>query len=366
MASGSERRAAQGRRRPAPPPPAARERRDAGQAGALPPAAPARDPEILDDLQSFLVFARAVEARSFTAAARRLRTTTSAVSKRVARLEERLGVSLFERTTRAVAPTEAGSRLYERCARILREVEAAEIELAGLGSAPRGTLRVSAQVTLGDEHVAPLAAAFLARHPEVRLDLVCDDKPVNVVEEGFDLALRVGSGLPDSALVARRLATLRSVVCGSPEYVARRGVPLAPGDLLAHDCLHFGLVSVASYWALRTPAGPLSVPVVPRAHFTTASALRHAALAGLGLVHVPSMVVTEDLRSGKLVSVLDGYTRRDLGIYALYPSARGLAPKVRAFVDFLAERLPPRVELAAAAPSEPVKPRRRARSVKRA
>jgi DNA-binding transcriptional LysR family regulator len=291
------------------------------------------------------LFARVVETGSFSAAARALETTTSSVSKRVARLEERLGVRLLERTTRALAPTEAGHLFHDHCARILREVQAAEQAVTEMGSTPRGTLRISALPGLGDGLLGPLLAAFAAEHPDLRIDVELTDRRVNLVEEGYDLALRgmeVGA-IPDSSLIAKRLATVRTLICGAPSYLARRGVPQRVEDLVDHDCLHYTPLPLHREWSFKTPEGIVSIPVTPRLQVNSSAALRGAAIAGCGLIRSTRLAVHEALQDGALVPVLEEYATVDFGLFAVYPSGKHALPKVTAFIGFLTRELGPRL-----------------------
>jgi DNA-binding transcriptional LysR family regulator len=297
----------------------------------------------LDDLQSMAVFVEVLDARSFTAAARSLDTSTSSVSKRVARLEERLGVRLVERTTRALAPTEAGVAFYERCARILRDVEEAELTVTQLGGNPRGTLRISALSLLAEGPFGAILGAFSVEYPAIRLDVDFTDRRVNLVEEGFDVAIRgmeIGSA-PDSSLIARKLATVRGVVCGAPSYLARRGVPTSIEDLANHDCLHYTPIPLHREWSFKTPEGMRAAPVTPRLQINSGVALRAAALAGSGLIRSSRLAVDSALRDGTLVAVLDEYVPVDFGLFAVHPSGKQGLPKVKAFVDFMARHVPP-------------------------
>jgi DNA-binding transcriptional LysR family regulator len=298
----------------------------------------------LDDLQTMVVFARVVETGSFTSAARSLLTSTSSVSKRIAQLEQRLGVRLVERTTRSMAPTEAGLTYYERCAQILRDVEQAELVVTELGSTPRGTLRVSAPTMLGEGHLASLAAPFLAMYPDLRLEVNLDDRPVNLVTEGYDLAIRGmrPGATPDSSLIARRLATVDLVVVAAPSYLARRGVPQTPHDLAGHDCLHFSAAPLQQQWSFTMPPGVRVAPVTTRLAFNSLAALREAAIAGCGLTRISLLTVVDAIRAGTLQLVLPDYAAADLGLYAVYPAGKQPLPKVKAYVDFLAVELPQR------------------------
>jgi DNA-binding transcriptional LysR family regulator len=298
----------------------------------------------LDDLQAMAVFSRVVELGSLTAAARALDTTTSSVSKRLARLEERLDVRLLERTTRSLATTEAGRVFYERSARILREVDDVELALTQLGGAPRGTLRISALNALG-EVLGGLLGDFSLRYPEVRLDVELNDRQVNLIDEGYDLALRgmeIGAAA-DSSLIARRLAVVDPVVCAAPSYLARRGVPTRIEDLAAHDCLHYSAVALHREWSFKLPEGVRTAPVTARLQANSVAALRGAAIAGAGILRAPRLEVSEALRSGALVRLLEEYAPTEFGLYAVFSASKQALPKVRAFVDFLQEELPSRL-----------------------
>jgi DNA-binding transcriptional LysR family regulator len=299
----------------------------------------------LDDLTSLAAFVQVVEHRSFTAAARASETTTSSMSKRVARLEERLGVRLLERTTRAFAPTEAGRAFYERSARILQEIDEAELAATQLGTAPRGTLRVTAGTVLGEGPLGPVLGAFAEAYPDLRIEVDLSDRIVNLVEEGFDVGIRgleLGTST-DASLKARRIATVRGVVCGAPSYLARRGVPKRIEDLADHDCLHHGAVPMHREWSFQTPDGPRSAPVRCRLQINGAAALRAAAIAGHGLVRGSRMAMGEAIRAGTLVPVLEEFNSVDFGLFAVYPAGKQALPKVKAFVDFLVGELAPRL-----------------------
>lgn len=296
-----------------------------------------------DDVQAMVVFARVIQERSFTRAARQLGTTTSAVSKRVARLEARTGARLLGRSTRVVVPTEAGLELYERCLRILREVEDADLFVEGLSAGSRGLLRVSAPVYFGEVYVAPLLAALARREPELRVELALEDRFVDLVREGYDLAVRVG-GPAGSTLQSRRLARTREVLCASPEYVARRGRPLAPKDLLEHDCLRYTLDPTPGRFGFEGPAGEsISIPVRGPLDCNHGGALRQAALAGLGIAQLPRFYVHDAIERGELVTLLEEHCKGERPIFAVYPAAREQLPKTRACVEFLARELPARL-----------------------
>jgi len=294
----------------------------------------------VDDLNGMSLFVKVVESKSFSEAAEKLEISPSAVSKKISRLEDRLGVQLLNRTTRRLGLTEAGAAFYERSARILTEVEEAEALVSTLRKAPHGLLRVAVPMLLGQMQIAPLAAPFLTRFPDMRLELVFMDRAADLIEEGLDVAIRVDD-LPDSTLVARRLAPHRRVLCGAPAYFEKNGVPQTPEELVRHNCLTYGPHHPSREWFFNTATGRRAVDV--RGTFLTnnAEGLRQAALGGLGMALLPTFLVGGDLSAGLLRPVLSEYVSADTAIYAVYPQHRHQSPKVRAFVDFMMERLGP-------------------------
>lgn len=290
----------------------------------------------MENLTDLAVFVRVVESGSFTAAAGTLEISKAAVSKYVLRLEQRLGARLLHRTTRRLTLTEAGDALFRRSVAALSELADAEREVAQLAGTPRGHLRVTAPVYFGERHVAPLLHKFRALYPEITLDLDFDNRLVDLVKERFDLALRI-TALADSSLVARPLAPCPQVVCGSPAYLAKRGVPVVPADLRAHDCLSYSLDRTPKEWRFRSPRGRwIAVNVTGPIRCNNDIALKQAMLDGLGLRQIPRFIVEPEIASGELVEVLDSYESPPLNIYAVYATRRNLSPKVRVFVDFLA------------------------------
>ena len=296
----------------------------------------------MDTVAAMIVFAKVVEANSFSEAARRLGQSKSAISKQVAGLEDRLGARLLNRTTRRLSLTEVGAALYERCARIATEVEAAEQIVTHLHAAPRGTLRVNAPMSFGHLHLAPTIPAFLDRYPEVTIDLTLNDRFVDLIDEGYDLAIRIAR-LTDSSLVARKLAPARLVLCAAPSYVARRGAPLAPNDLQGHECIIYAQQTLLDQWQFLDGEGHRStVGVRGRLQSNNGDAIRAALLAGAGIGRLPTFLVGPDICDGRLVRLLPDYDSVfDGGVYAIYPHSRHLSPKVRAFVDFLVESYGP-------------------------
>lgn len=283
----------------------------------------------MDVFAQMQLFVKVVESAGFTAAARSLGVPKSTVSRQVARLEDRLGVRLLHRTTRALRPTEAGQAYYERCARILADLSEAEQAVSRAQVIPRGPLKITAPLTFGYLFMGDLVAGFLRAYPEVVLDLSLSDRKVDLIEEGYDVAIRAGT-LDDSSLVARRLGPATMMVVASPDYLARRGTPLHPQDLKDHDCLRYEQGSLAS-WRF---AGDVLVSVDGPLVSNNGDILRSAAVAGLGLTYAPRFIVGAEVRSGKLVGVLGDHVQSLGGIWAIYPANRHLSAKVRAFVDY--------------------------------
>jgi DNA-binding transcriptional LysR family regulator len=291
----------------------------------------------LDRFAVLQAFVRVAEAESFSGAARRLRASKSVVSRQVSALEADLGVRLFHRTTRSLTLTEAGQGYLAQVSRILADLDDADASLSRLQAKPRGRLRISAPMSFGFLHLARALPDFLERYPEVEADLSMSDRYVDLVEEGFDLAIRIGR-LEDSSLIARHLAPIRMAVCGSPAYLDRRGIPAHPRDLSGHDCLCYTLMSGSDVWDFVADGEAMPVEIAGRLRADNGDALRVAALRGLGLCYLPTFIAGADLQSGSLVSVLGEFMPADFAAYAVYPTARLLSPKVRAFVDFLIER----------------------------
>jgi DNA-binding transcriptional LysR family regulator len=289
----------------------------------------------MDPLDGIAAFVRVVDSGSFSAAAHRLKISKSAVSAHVQRLEARLGIRLLNRTTRRLSVTEAGAAYYRHCARILAEAEAAEQAASALQREPRGTLRISAPDSFGSMHVAPAVAAFLKRYPELAVDLTLSPAHVNLVDAGLDLAIRIG--VPeDSALVVRKLAPSRLVVCATPAYLKARGKPREPGHLAKHNCLCNSVLPWGDEWRLAGKRGEVRVAVGGSFRSNNAEILRAAALDGIGIALLPTWAVAELLRAGALRRVLDAWEPPSSTIYAVYPGNRLMSMKVRAFVDHLA------------------------------
>ena len=283
-------------------------------------------------------FVAVVDAGSFAGAAEASGTSRAAVSRHVGRLESRLGVRLLHRTTRRLSLTEEGEIFYARCRELLADMEEAESEISSRSGAVSGLLRVNAPVTYGTMHLAPLWGPFRDRHPKVRLDITHSDRIVDLVEEGYDLAIRIAA-LPSSTLISRRLATTRIVPCASPTYLAGAGTPRHPADLKEHAIIGYSFFASGDEWQFEGPDGPASVKTQPWMRANSGDVCRAAALADHGIALQPTFLVGEDLAAGRLVELMPEYRAPELGIYAVYPTRKHVAPKVRALIDFLVERL---------------------------
>ncbi|MEM7408931.1 MAG: LysR family transcriptional regulator [Myxococcota bacterium] len=289
------------------------------------------------NVQQMVLFAKVVEAGSFAAAAKALGQTRAAVSKQIASLEERIGAQLLNRTTRSMHLTEIGAEFYARCARIAEEAAEAERAVASLQGAPRGRLRLRAPLTFGRRYLTPLVTPFLERHPEITIDLVLDDEPVDLAQEGFDLAIRIAAR-GDSSLTSHFLADSPHVVCGTPGYFETAGVPTAPEHLREHRCLLYSSLPTPRLWRFQNGR---SVRVTGAFQVNHGEALRRAVLDGAGLAYLPRFIVGEDLDSGALHSVLDDWSWSSQKVYAVVPRHRNLTPKVRAFLEALEQYFHP-------------------------
>jgi DNA-binding transcriptional LysR family regulator len=290
----------------------------------------------LERLADMATFARVVDAGSFSAAALQLGLSKSAVSKAVSRLEAHLDLRLLSRTTRRLTPTEAGLTFHAYCRQVVASAEEAEQHLGQLRDVPSGLLRMTCPLTFGVARVAPALPVLLARYPALRVSVVVDDRVVDLVAENFDMALRMGR-LPDSSLVARKLADLHSVLVASPAYIAQAGEPRRPADLLRHHCLSFGDRAEATTWQFEGPQGLESVQTQGRLMLNTSLGIREAALAGIGIADVASYLVADDLAAGRLVALMPGYRSAPIPLYAVYPHHRHLAAKVKVAIEFFQE-----------------------------
>ena len=282
------------------------------------------------------VFVAVVENGGFSAAARSLGVSKSAVSKRINQLEAHLGVRLLHRTTRKLSLTEAGERFFEHAAQALTAAGQAEDAVTELQGEPQGNLKISSPMSFGRLHVAPLIPKFLKRCPKLRIDLVMDDQKVDLVAGGFDVAIRAGN-LPASTLIARKLAPLRQVLCASPDYVDRYGRPGTPAELSSHNCVLYSYSSDANEWTLTGESGPETVTVSGSYQVNNSEALLEALREGVGIGRLPTFVAGPDLKTGRLVKLFESYRLPDFTIYAVFPERQYLPAKVRAFLDFAIE-----------------------------
>ncbi len=295
----------------------------------------------MDKQSEMAVFARVVEDESFSAAARALNLTPSAVSKLIGRLEDRLGARLLNRTTRRLSLTEEGHAFYQRCTPILAAIEEAERAVTELHSEPRGLLKVNASTAFTQYHVEPLLPDFLARYPDLRIQLTLSDSLVNLVEEEVDVAIRIAE-LPDSSLIARKLGPARRTVVAAPSYLEKYGAPNTPDDLKNHNCLTLSVQTTFNQWEFDGPDGPRRLRVGGNIETNNAIVLHQMARAGLGLFRAANFIVGPDIEAGLLVPVLSEFeTEGKQNIYAVYPHNRHLSPKVRAFVDLLVDNFVP-------------------------
>jgi DNA-binding transcriptional LysR family regulator len=296
--------------------------------------------KLMETLASLRAFTKVAQTGSFTAAAAALGKTKSAISKHIAQLEDHLGARLRNRTTRSVSPTEAGQEFYERCLRILEDLQDAERSVSELHSSPRGTLRINAPVSFGVRYLADAIADFMMLHRDLAVDLDLNDRVINVVDEGFDMVIRI-TNMPDSSLIARKIAPFRQMVCASPAYWKEHTIPRTPSELAAHNHLIYTYLLNNNEWRFDGPDGISTVKVSGNFHANNGNALLSGARAGLGILIAPTFICHDDINAGKLTPVLRDYTKTSGSIYAVYPHNRHLSVKVRLFVDFLINRYHP-------------------------
>ncbi|WP_317204763.1 LysR family transcriptional regulator [Janthinobacterium sp.] len=290
----------------------------------------------MDLLDSMKVYALTVEKGSLSAAATACGISATMAGKHLRTLEERLGMRLLNRTTRRQHLTAFGEDYYLRCKEILRLVAETDAQAQDLRLAPTGKLRVSAPLTFGSEALMPALSAYLERHPQVSIEVALNDRVVDLVEEGFEVAIRIGQ-LPDSGLVAKPLAPYRLMICASPDYLARRGTPRRPEDLGGHECLSFSASALAP-WRLSGPEGESRIPVAGRLQVNHGQALRVAALHGLGIVLQPAILLQADVEAGRLVRLFPAHELASRPMSVVYLPDRYRSPKLRSFVDFLVQR----------------------------
>jgi DNA-binding transcriptional LysR family regulator len=294
------------------------------------------------DLNDIVVFTKVVETKSFTGAADALGLPKSTVSRKLAQLEERLGVRLVQRTTRKLALTEIGEAYYERCSRIVADIAAAEQLVTDMQSTPRGRLRVTASVDFSTRFLGEIVAEFLAHHPEINVELEATDRVVDLIEDGFDLAVRFGQ-MPESTLIARKLCSLHLILCASPAYLARRGSPKTADDLDEHDHVLFTPASRNQTWTLAHTESDATYEFGRPARLATNNygAVVDVARAGGGVALISEFMVTEEIKSGELVRVLPDWQTRPTDVHAVYPARQNVPPRLALFLDHLAKSLNP-------------------------
>ena len=290
----------------------------------------------MDRFKEMQAFAAVADAGSFVRAAEALQVSKTAVSRLIGDLEARLGVRLLHRTTRRLSLTAEGELFHARCKALTTDVEEAEAEVTARAGEAVGQLRLNVPVSFGLMHLAPLWPAFLQQHPKVTLDVTLADRIIDLVDEGYDLAVRIAQ-LPASSLVSRKIASTRLVLCASPDYLRRHGEPSHPADIARHAVFTYTLLATGDTWNFEGPDGPVEVRVTPRLRSNNGDTSCAAALQHQGIVLQPSFMVGHHLRAGALVEVLPQYRSLELGVYAVYASRRHVTPKVRVVIDFLVD-----------------------------
>jgi DNA-binding transcriptional LysR family regulator len=290
----------------------------------------------MDRLTSMSVFVKVADLGSFAAAAKELRLSPTMIGKHMRHLEERLGSLLINRSTRRQSLTELGRNYLDHCRRLLEEAEAGDALAEEALRAPRGRLRVAAPIAFGSHSLAPTIVKFMKRYPEVTVELMLNDRMVDLVEEGIDVAIRVGT-LADSTMMSRSLSPYRTVVCASPDYLAERGTPTHPRDLVDHDCLGFPDWTEGPRWSFFGPEGEVHVDIKSRLQINNGFGIRYAALAGAGIVMQRAELVAEDIAAGRLQALLSSYQTQSRPRHLVWLQNRRMTPKLRAFIDFVAE-----------------------------
>jgi len=283
-------------------------------------------------------FIRVVEAGSISGAADRLNVAKSAVSRRLKELEKHLGVELFHRTTRQMNLTDTGRAFYHQAVRILDDVLEAEIATSQAHGTLKGSLKIALPSTFGLMHMGPIINDFIKEHPQIEFDLDFNDREVDLIQEGFDLAIRIAN-LPDSSLIARRIAPIKTVICASPDYLEQMGTPRSPEDLREHQCLVYSLLRDFEYWYLTdADSKEIKIKIHPYLKASTGEFLKDAAVKGQGIILVPTFIAYKEIENGSLIPLLKDYTSPQINAYAIYPQTRHLSQRVRAFVDLLVKR----------------------------
>lgn len=286
------------------------------------------------DLNEIAIFVKVVDAGSFTGAAKNLGLPKSTVSRKITQLEERLGVRLLQRTTRTLSLTDTGSAYYNQCSRIIGDVEEANIAVTEMQSKPKGLLRITAPMLFGTWVLSDLVSVFLKSNPEIQVEIVLTDQSLDLIQEGIDVAFRVGV-LADSSLIARPLGKVNVVTCASPDYIAEHGVPTHPNELKQHSVVNWAR---GDSWTFEKPE-KLSIDLKPRVQVNDAQSLHKMALNGLGIAKLPTFICAQDITDKKLMPILCDWSSDAVPIHAIYPSNRHLSVKVRSFVDYVVDEL---------------------------
>jgi DNA-binding transcriptional LysR family regulator len=292
----------------------------------------------MDLFASMKMYVAVVDGGSFAAAADKLGISRAMASKQIQKLEEHLGTRLLNRTTRRLSLTETGRAFYERSAQILGDLEEAEQIAGQMTRTPQGVLRMTIPLSYGQHRLAAIIGNYSQAYPQVQLDISLSDRKIDLIEDGLDLAIRIGA-MPQSDLIARKIGAVRSVICAAPGYLARHGVPQSPADLVRHACLGYTLTGGGGDWRLEGAEGQLTIPISGAIKADNGDILRLAALSGAGLLFQPHFIVDDDIAAGRLLRVLPEWQSAEYGVYAVYPSRKHLSAKVRTFVDYLVDAL---------------------------
>ncbi len=292
----------------------------------------------MDKFESMRAFTQVVEAGGFAAAARELDLSRSAVNKLVINLENALGTQLLHRTTRRVSPTETGLAFYDRCVRLLADLEEAELAISLLHAEPRGLLKVNAPMSFGTLHLASAIADFAAQYPDLQVLLVLEDRFVNPIEEGYDVLVRISQPEESVSLISHVIAPVPRFLCASSDYLNRRGTPTHPAELKSHSCLHYGYLATGSHWHLAGPDGEHVIAIGGAICSNNGEVLRDAALQGLGIALLPAFIVNECIHNGALTTLLPSYSPPEICISVVYPVNRHLSAKIQLFTEFLRQR----------------------------
>lgn len=291
----------------------------------------------LNRIGDIAAFIAAVDSGSYTRASSCVGLSRSAIGKSITRLEDQLGVRLLNRTTRQLSLTDEGRIMYERCKQILEDLEDVDAVMALRREKPTGTLRLTAPLSLGQRHILPIIDKFLKKWPELRADIVFTDRYVDLIEEGFDIAIRIGEPKDDSRILTRTIATQNMVTCASPEYLALRGVPQIPADLSSHDTIFFRSADKRRVWRYQTPEGYYIYDGPGRMDIDSSEAMLSSAIAGFGIIQLPDYLANQSLEMGSLIAILTEFKVDPEPVRIIYPSKRHLSPRIRGFVDAIAD-----------------------------